>query len=607
MSSGGCGWHVLLIAVGLQVSVGPYVEAQRLEVTAEQVAQLETLADAYHAAGLFDGAVLIAHRGRILFEQAYGMADPDAARPNTLDTRFALASITKQFTAAAVMLLVEEGVVRLEAPIGTYLLELRPEIGDAVTVHQLLRHTSCLPEETAYMLEARSARRVSQDSLLRLIDAQDPVLPAGTQFSYNNVGYVLLAMMVEAASGQDFATFLDQRLFTPLGMVNTGFRTTLAASGYDAVRYERILGVVKRPVVVHDSWLRGAGGLYSTAHDLLAWDQALYDPSVLSAESVERMYRRGEHAAYGYGWRLQSYWVEGDERAIAYHTGSGPGVRSAIRRYLDDRFLVVVLSNQRHAQVDRLSLQLGGILLGAPAPSPPRPFLEHELLEVLFSDGVAAAAQFYETADASEEWWMPRSASLNRMGYQFLRAGRVEESREIFRLAVALYPGLANAYDSFAESHLVAGDRDSAVMYYRKAVDLDLGKVNALFMLNRLGDVAPGRITDPVLRVVLDEGVDPAVRAYRARGSMAPHEFYVNAAGYNLLRHGRATDAVPIFELNAAVHPASANTWDSLGEAYMTVGRREDAIQSYRRSLQLDPENRNAVLMLERLEAPGSR
>ena len=599
-----------ILLSALYLSPSPATEAQqRVAVTSEQVATVQQTADAFHDAGLFDGVVLVAQDGEVLFEKAYGHTSLELGVPNTLDTRFRLASVTKQFTATAVMLLAEEGKIDLDSPISTYLPKYREDIADRVTVHQLLTHTSCVPEETAFMLEERTDRVATWEHLFGLINGQGPVMEPGTRFSYNNVGYMLLARIVESVSGVDFAEFLEQRIFGPLGMENTGFALRHQTVDGIAAGYALNLGEVERPARVDASWYRGAGGLYSTAGDLLVWDRALHENALISPAGTERMFSPSEHANYGYGWSLRYYWVEGDRRGIVAHTGGAPGVRTTIDRFPDDGLLIVVLSNVRHSQVAALSRSIGLVLLGAPTPSFPGRYMEDELQRVLFAEGMETASTMWEAAWNDPELWPPRSGTFNRMGYQFLRSGRVDQALQLFRMYVTLFPGVVNAYDSFGEALLVAGMRDSAIAYYRKAVDLDLEKVNALYMLRHLGDPAPGDITDPVLRIALDSGVDTAAERHhemREEGT-APHEFYINVAGYNLLRHDRPEDALKLFQLNVAVFPESANTWDSLGEAYMTLDRSDEAIQSYRKSLELDPDNGNAARMLERLSGIAER
>ncbi len=594
----------LLLIVVIATALPHRTSAQNPIVVDEQrIAQVERLVEKYYEAGMFNGVALVAQNGKTLFEKGYGYANLEWQIPNGPDTRFNIASLSKGFAALAIMLLVQEGKIDLEAPISTYLPEYRSDIAESVTVHQLVNHTSCIPEETAYMLESRTDRQVSRERLLRLINAAGPVLEPGTRFSYNNVGYILLSRIVESVSGMDFAQFLTERIFRPLGMSSTG-PASRAVTAQHATGYTRILGRYERPTIVDASWYRGASGVYSKAHDLLIWDQALYEGALLSAELTERMFEPSRHAAYGYGWSIRYYWEQGDKRKIVSHEGGGSGAAAVIDRFLDDRILIVLLSNMRHSQVATLSRQIGGIVLGAPPPPAPGRPIDDDLVAILLANGLEAARRYYEESAANRELRVPRSGSLNRIGYQFLRSGRVDEALEIFRLYTAIYPNIVNAHDSFAEAQLVAGNRDSAIVYYRKAVDLDLDAVNALYMLTYLGIENPRRVTHPFLLAIIEKGVEvvPAGYATMVADGAAPGEFYINSVGYNLLRHEQAEDALALFQFNAAAFPSSANAWDSLGEGYMTVGAKEQAVRAYRRSLELDPENRNAARMLERLE-----
>ena len=336
------------------------------------------------------------------------------------------------------------------------------------------------------MLEERTDRVATWEHLFGLINGQGPVMEPGTRFSYNNVGYMLLARIVESVSGVDFAEFLEQRIFGPLGMENTGFVSRQQAVDGFAEGYALILGEVERPARVDPCWYRGAGGLYSTAGDLLVWDRALHENALISPAGKERMFSPSEHANYGYGWSLRYYWVEGDRRPIVAHTGGGPGVTTTIDRFPDDGLLIVALSNVRHSQVEILSRRIGLILLGAPTPSFPGRYMEDELQRALFDEGLNAAEAMWEAAWDNPALWPPRSGTFNRMGYQFLRSGRVDQALQLFRMYVTLFPGVVNAYDSYAEAYMTLGQSDEAIQSYRKSLELDPDNGNAARMLERL-------------------------------------------------------------------------------------------------------------------------
>lgn len=574
---------------------------QRPLTVTEETRQIEALASAYHDAGLFSGALLVARDGVVLLERGFGLANLEWNIRNAPGTRFAIGSLTKQFTALAVMQLVEDGSLRLDAPIGAYLPGLRQDVGQRVTLHHLLGHTSGLAGETAYMLERHTDRAVPRDTLFSLINRQEPVVPPGQEFSYNNVNYILLSWIVEAVTGRDFASYLRERVLDPLGMRSTGFRPPRGFLPGAAVSYARLRGRTELPEALDDSWYPGAGGLWSTVRDLRAWDQALYTQTLLPDSAIRRLFTPGP-AGYGYGWSIGRYGAAGHQGTVVYHEGGGPSGAAIIRRYLEDRLLIVALSNTRSSQVAALAQQVANALLGGVVRLPGMP-IDDELQATLFDRGLDSALALYGAARADPTRRAPGAGTLNRMAYEFLRTGRVAEALQLFRLEVALYPIAANAWDSFAEAWLVAGQRDSAVQCYRRAVELDLGSLNALFMLRQLGVTEPAAISSPLLRAILDAGVDTALARYHQMRGTADTlgEDYVNTVAYTLLRHGRPQEALPLLQFNATAHPASWNVWDSLGEGYMVLGQREEAVRCYRRSLELNPRNENGIEMLRRL------
>lgn len=217
--------------------------------------------------------------------------------------------------------------------------------------------------------------------------------------------------------------------------------------------------------------------------------------------------------------------------------------------------------------------------------------------------------RFYHAVQDDSALRVPTSGTLNRIAYQLLRSGHVTEALGMFRLTTRMFPGLANAYDSFAEGFLVAGNRDSAVLYYQRAVDLDLVAVNALSMLTHLGFESPARLSDPTLRSILDDGVEVALARF-SHGTAADsawNEAYIVAAGYNLLRHGRASDAQPVFQFAASAFPRSPSAWNGFGAVSAMLGQIDQAIRCHERTLELAPEDRTAKTMLQRPRAAKPR
>ena len=252
---------------------------------------------------LFNGSVLVAENGKVIYKKGLGLAQMEWNIPNTPDTRFRLGSITKQFTATLILQLVEQGKVKLDGKVSDYLPAYRKDIGEKVTVHQLLNHTSGIPSYTGLpgFFNDVSRNPYTVDDFIKKYASNDLEFEPGSKFSYNNSGYFLLGAIVEKVTGQTYEKALKERILDPLGMKNTGYdhHGTLIekrASGYQKTPD----GYVNAPYL-DMSIPYAAGSMYSTVEDLYLWDQALYTDRVLSAATKELMYKPNLED-YAYGW-----------------------------------------------------------------------------------------------------------------------------------------------------------------------------------------------------------------------------------------------------------------------------------------------------------------
>jgi CubicO group peptidase (beta-lactamase class C family) len=306
------------------------------------VQQIDDLMHAYQ--GAVPGACLaVLHGGATILQRAYGLADVEGRIAATTATNYRLASMSKQFTSAAVLLLAEEGRLSIDDPIRRWLPTL-PAAADGMIVRHLLTHTSGLVDYEDVIPHERSSQ-LRDDDVLRLLEAENRRhFQPGAQYRYSNSGYALLALIVERASGERYAEFLRKRVFQPLGM-----QTTVAfEAGFSAV-VNRAFGYS----AAARGWLRtdqsltsatlGDGGIYSSVEDLAKWDAALCDDRLLRPASLRLAFRAwvgtdDPQVQYGLGWR-----ITGDTR---WHSGETLGFRNVIVRYLEHRLTVLVLTNR---------------------------------------------------------------------------------------------------------------------------------------------------------------------------------------------------------------------------------------------------------------------
>ncbi|RIX53570.1 class A beta-lactamase-related serine hydrolase [Paenibacillus nanensis] len=328
------------------------------------------------------GTVLIAQNGSILYEEAFGNASEEHQVPNTMDTKFGIWSVTKSFTAMAIMMLAEQGLLRLDDPAGDYLPSLKSR--DSMSIRQLLQHRSGLPNFTSmpeYNADWNKWPAAKETVLERLADKPNDFLP-GTAFAYNNTGYYLLGVIVEAVTGSGFEDFLRLRILQPLDMRSSGINNGRCVIPGLASAYSASNQTLAPAEYIDMSTVISAGGMYSTARDLLKWDQALYSDTLVGRSVIEDVFSR-EEEGYGLGWFLNR---KHDRRRI-YHGGAYRGYRSELHRYPDERMTVILLSNYDFVPVTRLVDHLSGIVFGEdaapPVPPSPYPIAEAELAPLL--------------------------------------------------------------------------------------------------------------------------------------------------------------------------------------------------------------------------------
>lgn len=314
-------------------------------------AELARTVDAYlnelTAGNAFSGAVLVARGGQVILSKGYGMADAEQGIPNTAQTRFRLASVTKQFTAMGIMILQARGKLNVQDSICTYLPEC-PEAWKPVTVRNLLTHTSGIPNYTDFAdFDVTQAQPASPQELVsRFRDLPLNFMP-GTAYSYGNSGYVLLGQIIERVSGQPYEDFLRKTIFVPLWMRDTGYDYGTPGNVQRAQGY----ATVGTPAVpLNTSTLYSAGALYSTVEDMYRWDQALYSDALIPNALRAEMFTPFQ-SSYAYGWTIRS--LNGHQ--VTAHPGFMSGAATYIERVPDQRVTVIVLSNLETANVQGIS------------------------------------------------------------------------------------------------------------------------------------------------------------------------------------------------------------------------------------------------------------
>jgi CubicO group peptidase (beta-lactamase class C family) len=344
--------------------------AMTSSLRADVASRMETLFQLYNQVNAPGGSAMIIHNGKTIYSKGFGLGDLQTKSPCTTNTNFRLASVSKQFTAVAVLMLAERGKLHLNERLSHFFPEF-PACGRDITVRHLLTHTSGLADYEDLIPPGTSLPVLDQD-VLRLLMAQEKTLfPPGAQFRYSNSGYALLALIVEVRSGQTFAGFLRENIFQPLKMSHS-------------LAYEQGISTIANRAFGHtmetNGWMRndqsltrsvlGDGGIYSSTTDLAKWDAALYKSKLLKESSLHAAFTAHTPTdkpgrSYGFGWYVSEY------RGLKqiWHGGESRGFRNRLVRFPEKRLTVIILSNRADARLEEIPQRIADIILFADSKS----------------------------------------------------------------------------------------------------------------------------------------------------------------------------------------------------------------------------------------------
>jgi len=301
----------------------------------------------------FSGTVLVSRGETVLFEKAYGYADLEWDVPNTVDAKFRIGSLSKQFTAASVLLLTQDGKLNLDQPVTKYIPNA-PDAWKLITIHHLLTHTSGIPDFLGFpdFQSTKVLPSSAHETLLRFRDRPLQFAP-GTEGRYSNSGYVALVCIIENASGTPFSQFLVDRVFQPLSMNDTGTDTHRAILWHRARGYTRFRAGLGNADYIDMSVATGGGSLYSTASDLWRWTLALHHNRIIAPDLYRRMTTSTFHN-YGYGLEIRN----GPDGRVIDHGGGMEGFSSFLQYREQGQVVVAVLANVNTDITGRLANRL---------------------------------------------------------------------------------------------------------------------------------------------------------------------------------------------------------------------------------------------------------
>ncbi|WP_417494190.1 serine hydrolase [Maricaulis sp.] len=476
------------VCAALTLSPGPGI-AQPVIDTVQLGDRIDRYFTTSEQNGVVPGAIIVSRGGERIYEAYYGLADRAAGRGFDENTIFDIGSLTKQFTAAAILILADRGAIALTDTLDRYFDNV-PADKASITIDQLLSHSSGLSDDTGAFAGSDFDPFISEQQVMAMVLASPLTSQPGTRYEYTNAGYSVLAAIIEHVSGQDYETFLRQVLFEPAGMDNTGQRQLewsedTAARGYDYRRADpqrADLGHLflnlwqNEPVTWH---LLGNGGIHSTPADLERWHQALQQGRILSPSSL-RLYQAPHSPRvapasqgfthYGYGWAVGT---SPAGTPVLSHNGGNSIFFASIHRYVQEDILVIHMTNEASREIERMGYDVGRMIFDpAFEPAPIPPYALRLALDFAASHDVSDAPALIPFIEARTGRALEAAWVLNRVGFRLLAEGRHGWAVAVLRANTERFPGDGNLHDSLATAYQRAGDLDAAIAEFRRALEL---------------------------------------------------------------------------------------------------------------------------------------
>ena len=429
----------------------------------------------YHENGSFSGVVLAAENGKIIYRKAFGFSDftnMELLEPSAV---FNIASTTKPFTALAVMMLKERGKLSYEDKLIDFLPDF-PSYGKEITIRHLLTHTSGVTDFVNEMHLHYRLSVLTTQSVYDSLKAQPSLnFESGTQYSYSNSGYFLLAIIIEKVSGKSYREFLETNIFNPLKMSNTySYDETMAEI---PKRVNAYVGYWKKCEDDLQFKVPGEGNIYSTVSDLFLFDQALCGSRLVQPETIREAFDTRnsvpvrEGLKYGFGWHIKN----DTSGTIVYHPGANGGFRCQFWRHLRKKQTLIVLSNNTFlSSCPRILSGAQKIMKGEPFAFGGIPITELFYISLKDHGFETAMKRIRETKDMINTRYSYPENDINNLGLEFLFfKNDPHHAVEIFKFNVELYPESWNAYDSLAEGYIRIGKDELALKAFEESLKLN--------------------------------------------------------------------------------------------------------------------------------------
>ncbi|MEH6537704.1 MAG: serine hydrolase domain-containing protein [Psychroserpens sp.] len=470
---------IFLFSVITIIQLGTFnLSAQEKKQSTALFSKIDTYLTAGSKNG-FSGAISVVKNGEIIINKGYGEANKDTRTLNNPNTIFDIGSNTKQFTATAILKLVELGKLKLNDPLSTFFKNL-PLDKQSITIHQLLTHTAGFLDSIG-----RDFTEISQKDFFEQLFASTLLSMPGEKYSYSNTGYSTLGRIIELTSGQSYEAFVNEHLFTPAGMFQTGYllpkwNAKQMSHGYNRNIIETESTITRYQEDGDINWhLKGNGGINSTQNDMLLWYKALKTNIILTPESFKKLSTPYPYtsspkstSSYGYGWGVKI--IENNVKRIS-HNGSNGTYMHTLIWYPKEDIYITYATNANSAKVEGIAYVVAKIILDESYV--PEPIINNvysfamDYIKQHSTDKSNALLTLLQENYADD---ITDSRLLNSMGN--LLIGRLNENLdwalELFKLNVEMYPKDGNLWDSLGDGYKVNNLKEDAIKSYQKAIEL---------------------------------------------------------------------------------------------------------------------------------------
>jgi len=465
--------------------------AQQVKIS-KLTKRIETYLTEFEKAG-FSGAVLVELYGKKVISKGYGFRNLELKEKNTPNTIIDIGSLTKQFTAAAILKLEMQGKLSISDTITKYFQNV-PVDKSTFTIHDLLRHQSGLVGEVGEDYEP-----ISDQDFIDTLMKSSLQFKVGADFSYSNIGYSLLALIIENVSGQSYEQYLYENLWKPSGMETTGYSRPNFDSDLIAIGYTKNNTVWGKPT--EKKWngkapyrhLLGNGGILSTSEDMYKWHKSLMTENILSKGAKEKLYhpsiRANENinAIYAYGWDVSK---TNRNTFRVWHNGTNNIFYADCMRFIDENTTLILMSNKTFLGTDQITFEIAKMIFeNNYKPTLPKPDNEtnekfsQQIVEIILSKGLEEAKLTYKKRPSETD---VLEYFLIKKGYEQLSQNNYDAAISIFTINCIANPNSFNAFDSLGEAYMNKGDKISAIKNYEISLQLDQNNENAKDMIIKM-------------------------------------------------------------------------------------------------------------------------